>query len=152
MAVEIATCNYHGFTDDMGIPVRTSVGSPKWPNFDVLPHWRNVTPLPYSLSKPFKAYHEIYLAMLEGHGIQTLEEDAEAILEWWVDNVGKPSKPRLVFMCFENLSQPGKWCHRSMFAGWWEQQTGRAVTELGPHRHTADVTPPEPEPEQLTLL
>lgn len=151
MAVEIATCNYHGFTEDMGIPVRTSVGSPKWPKFDTLPHWRDVSPLPYSLRKAYTPYREIYLAMLEGHGITKLEEQAEEILAWWKTNVGPPPQERLVFMCFENLSQAGKWCHRSLFGEWWTGQTGRQVTELGPCRKTP-ITPPKPEPEQMTLL
>ena len=39
---------------------------------------------------------------------------------------------RLVLLCFEDLSKPGEWCHRSIFATWWKEVTGDEVRELGP--------------------
>lgn len=42
----------------------------------------------------------------------------------------KHGKPNLALLCFEDLTQAGEWCHRSMFARWWEHRTGVPVPEL----------------------
>lgn len=149
--IEIATCSYSQYKPEMGLPVRTSVGPSKWPRFDFIPHWTNVTPLPYTLRLPKPRYEEIYMKMLDDHGLEVLTEDLEWIQDsWYEEYPDSPIHPRLVFMCFENLGTPGKWCHRQMFATWWETHTGQEVRELGAHPpHDAPVTP---EPEQLAIL
>lgn len=38
----------------------------------------------------------------------------------------------LVFLCFEDLTKDGEWCHRRMFAEWWQRKTGMKVEELMP--------------------
>jgi hypothetical protein len=49
-------------------------------------------------------------------------------IKWMLKQVsdGKP----VVLLCFEDLRKPGEWCHRSMFAEWYEKQTGKKVVEL----------------------
>jgi hypothetical protein len=38
---------------------------------------------------------------------------------------------RLVLMCYEDLTLgDGKWCHRTMFAEWWQDITGGVVREI----------------------
>jgi hypothetical protein len=37
--------------------------------------------------------------------------------------------PGCVLLCFE---RPGEFCHRRVFAAWWEELTGEAVPELEP--------------------
>jgi hypothetical protein len=37
-----------------------------------------------------------------------------------------------VCLCFEDLTKPGLWCHRQIFARWWTEETGEAVPELEP--------------------
>jgi hypothetical protein len=36
----------------------------------------------------------------------------------------------VVLLCFEDLGRPGEWCHRRVFAEWWQEQTGEFVDEL----------------------
>lgn len=36
----------------------------------------------------------------------------------------------VVLLCFCDLEKPGVWCHRQVFAEWWEEQTGEKVDEL----------------------
>lgn len=36
----------------------------------------------------------------------------------------------VVLLCFEDLTKPGEWCHRRVFADWWLEQTGEQVVEL----------------------
>jgi len=37
---------------------------------------------------------------------------------------------QLVLLCFEDLRTPGRFCHRRVFATWWEELKGQVVTEL----------------------
>ncbi|MFF4050421.1 hypothetical protein ACFYZ5_27650 [Streptomyces chartreusis] len=39
---------------------------------------------------------------------------------------------RLVLLCYEDLTKPGLWCHRRIFAAWWKEATGDEVRELSP--------------------
>jgi hypothetical protein len=32
--------------------------------------------------------------------------------------------------CFQDVRQPDTWCHRLVFAEWWQEQTGETATEL----------------------
>lgn len=50
----------------------------------------------------------------------------------------------LVLMCFDDLSKPGAWCHRTMFAEWYYEKTGVSVPELG-------KTSPPPAADQQVL-
>ena len=54
----------------------------------------------------------------------------------------------LVLCCFEDVQNSDQWCHRTMFAEWWEEQTGQKVPELPFPRQ---VLEPEPS-EQGKLL
>ncbi len=36
----------------------------------------------------------------------------------------------LVLLCFEDLRKADLFCHRRVFAAWWEEQTGQPVEEL----------------------
>jgi hypothetical protein len=36
----------------------------------------------------------------------------------------------VVLLCFEDLEDEGQWCHRTIFAAWWREQTGEDVVEL----------------------
>lgn len=128
------TCNYSAFHPDMGVPVQTSNGKPKWP-------------LRYSLihaaPKIFPAFKDIqiadqdefnrrYVARLEWITVDRIEAELNSIAQQAGDD-------RLVLLCFEDLSK-GKWCHRTTFAQWWMQSTGEIVEELG-------RMPAEPEPD-----
>lgn len=128
----VATCSYKEFRDEMGLPVRTSVGFPRW-------H------LPYSLefnmaaAAPAGALRKIgdrdvfvpaYRARLDGTGAEKFLEDFRALSE---ANDGKT----IVLLCFENPLNSSTWCHRTIFAEWFEEKTGIAVPEFGVHRaHT----------------
>jgi hypothetical protein len=36
----------------------------------------------------------------------------------------------VVLLCYEDLDVEGEWCHRRVFAEWWQEQTGEQVVEL----------------------
>jgi hypothetical protein len=37
----------------------------------------------------------------------------------------------VVLLCFEDIVGQEEWCHRRIFAQWWEERTGQIVPELG---------------------
>lgn len=146
MSLTLATCNYHAYRSEMGMPVRTSNGFPKyWPHNGVLPHWESTTPdRPFNL--PYATFRERYRRKLSAAGVDALREDMHTIYE-----AGRDDWPSttLVLLCFENISKKDTWCHRTLFREWWQEQTGEEVRELGPHTPGAGFAPPEPE---LTLF
>jgi hypothetical protein len=42
----------------------------------------------------------------------------------------KHDKLSLALLCYEDLTKPGEFCHRRVFAQWWQEQTGQEVPEL----------------------
>lgn len=74
------------------------------------------------------------------------------------EKLGKP----VVLCCYEDVRNPEDWCHRLVFAEWWQARTGECIPELPdpspnkwkprePERtaHLTEAAPPEPEAEQL---
>lgn len=71
----------------------------------------------------------------------------------------------VVLCCYEDVTKPGEWCHRLVFAEWWKARTGETIEELkDPSTYKAKqgsglILPKkepekhkEPEPEQLSLF
>jgi hypothetical protein len=113
-----------------------SVGRPRWP-------------LGYALAgeidglKPFglvgrydedkEEYERLYVAKLEKIG-------AEAITQR-LDSFGRGGKS-VVLLCYEDIRKgDGDWCHRRMFAEWYERRTGIAVPELGDPSQVKNAKP-----------
>jgi hypothetical protein len=146
VTLNFATCTYSEFKPDMGIPVRTTVGAPRWFPHKDMAHWKNASPLPYMLNMPIDQYREHYLAMLDKHGADVLYDDAHFIQQQFEQQSKYPSD-RVVILCFDNLSKPGNWCHRTMWAQWWTRNTGFDVEELG--KTLPQAPPPPPPPPTL---
>jgi hypothetical protein len=75
-----------------------------------------------------------YRAKLEKGGLERIRKEMENIS---ATHGGKP----LALVCFEDLSKPGEWCHRRIFAVYWFEKTGDVVEEL-PSRRRATPQPP----------
>jgi uncharacterized protein (DUF488 family) len=67
-----------------------------------------------------EAYKRAYLKQLDDLGLAKIQR----MLELAAD--GKP----VVLLCFEDLRKPEEWCHRTMFAEWYEERTGEKIHEL----------------------
>lgn len=80
------------------------------------------TPLPSQawLGLSREAYEPLYLAKFESLLIDAVRARIAELA------AGKIP----VLLCFESLKKPGEFCHRRMFADWWERKTGEAVAEL----------------------
>ena len=133
-----ATCSYHEFTDDMGVPVQASLGRPKFPlRYDLRLDLWAVTPRGFYLRSPFPEYEAAMTAQLD-YGVPRLRNDFARISR----SAGGRTP---VILCFERLNRPG-WCHRTIVREWWARTTGEVVPELGATHH-------EPESvEGLTLF
>ena len=66
------------------------------------------------------AYKTLYLKQLNDLGIEKVQQALTEIAD------GKP----VILLCFEKLRSPEEWCHRTMFAEWYEQQTGQKIVEF----------------------
>lgn len=143
--VELVTCSFGEYLPSMGAPIRTSRGTPRWFQYPLPLAWDNIMPDGWMLNiEDEMEYRRTYFEKLNRIGLDTLKGDADYLASQWQRMDGR--KPdRLVLMCYEKLSKPGNWCHRTMFADWWEMMTEQFVGEFG-------ALPTEPEPGPPTLF
>lgn len=142
--IEVATCSFGEYRPEMGYPIRTSRGAPKWFTFPYM-NWENVFPSYPLLTMELERYEPRYLAMLDRIGPDVLLGDLYYMAEEYAKANGGVVKP-LVLLCYEKLSKgPDNWCHRTMLAGYLQRNFHMPVPELG--ACLADhVPPPDPEP------
>jgi len=124
VTVDLRTCSYAEYRPEMGVPLRISLGRPKWwttpiPESAFVPE---ITPKGWYLRSPERAYLAAYDAQLARYGPELIQARFDTIAA----EHGEP----LVLLCFENLAS-GAWCHRSLFSAYWRQQTGQEIPELG---------------------
>ena len=123
---ELFTHRYQGFEPSMGVPVRITLGAPRWTLPYTLEHQvREAAPSREYFGTARPVYEKAYLAQLDWRGVNFFASRFQEIAVAAQDL-------RLVLLCFEDLAQPGQWCHRRMFAAWWQAETGAKVRELGP--------------------
>lgn len=122
MSVELATASYRTFIPAMGVPVATSLGRPKFP-------------ISYELTEEVGALKPFGLLDLDGAEFTAryrdrLEKVGTAKL-WRVFHAisRKHDGARLVLLCYEDVLA-GQFCHRRVFADWWQERAGQAVPEL----------------------
>lgn len=131
--IEIATCSYGEFRQELGVPVRTSVGFPKWfPDQNGMFDWENVHPKFYWKQLPYQEFRKRYMAMLDAHGPEKLRGDLLYMAEQYARHNDGRVPDRFVLLCFEKLSKgPENWCHRTMLAEWLKANLDLPSVELG---------------------
>jgi hypothetical protein len=143
---ELFTARFQRFDPSMGTPVQAANGKPRWAlKYDLRYAVKETFPA-WALVQRSRAddidqaeFSQLYQQGLDRVGVEKLTSRFRAIAVAEGD-------PRLVLLCYEDLTKPGWWCHRTMFAEWWTRQTGDPVIELGPPGSTAPPPAPEPEP------
>jgi hypothetical protein len=129
--MRLATCALAQFQPAMGIPVRISAGTARealpydlrFKIGEAVPDWEAL-----KLRDDPDALEERLIAKLNATGVDRFRH----LLARIVAQAGaSPAAATLVLLCFEDLSQPGAWCHRTMVAQWWTESTGELVPELG---------------------
>lgn len=119
----LATCTFRGYDPAMGVPVRTTVGSPRWVRYP-MEQSKLVTPYGvFGKTEDPAEYQRLYLARLTDHGAGTVSEELAAIR-------ARHDGRRLVILCFCDVTRPDGWCHRRMWAEWFQEFIGQAIPEL----------------------
>jgi len=120
----IYTCSYRAWRPELGQPVRTSLGKPKWllPEAASWPLLWEATPRGWYLRAHPEAYEDAYLDQLERYG-------PKRIARRMADITRQTGAATLVLCCFE--ADPER-CHRALFAAWWLLATGERITEVQP--------------------
>jgi hypothetical protein len=134
--VDLATSRYA--TRDLilrsgRVPIGITVGNPRWPlGYQLACNLRPLAPARSMLGLPTDVFEQIYRARLDDLGVEAIR----ALLQRCCDDAGND---RLVLLCFEDVDQPGKSCHRQMLATWWQEHTGDVVPELEPDVHQGQL-------------
>jgi hypothetical protein len=101
--------------------VRTSIGSPRFLKCDCT--MMSLAPERGMLGLDGDTYQRRYLALLEKTGAPAITAELRRITR---QAAGKTP----VLLCFEALRSPDQFCHRRMFAKWYEEKTGTVIPEL----------------------
>lgn len=94
----LATCSYREYRHDMGVPVRISLGRPRWWTTPIpeSAFVSQITPRGWYLRSPECDYLAAYTEQLTRYGVDRIEARFSAISV----EFGEP----LVLLCFENLA------------------------------------------------
>lgn len=107
-------------------PVGISIGRPKWPlGYDLEDQCFSLAPKGYMLNMSLEQFKPAYFEKLEAIGTERIIERVLRYSEE-AERQGK----ELVLLCYEDIRDPGQWCHRTVFAEWWAGQTGQIIEEL----------------------
>jgi hypothetical protein len=124
-------------------PIRTSLGQPKWYlGYDLAGSCRLLMPTYPMLQMELAEYERVYRKRLDQFGVEKIREALEELSQQNGDR-------DLVLLCYEDLTKSGQWCHRRLFASWFEEQTSEVVAELG---ETEGPSVQRPERTQPTLF
>jgi len=103
--------------------------------------------MPFGLLNQFKDYErfqQAYFQRLDQIGVKTILEELESLFVYERD---------VVLLCFEDIRQPEKWCHRTAFAEWMKLHTGIVLPELyDPSTPKQADSPPLESAIQLSLF
>ncbi|MEU0770548.1 hypothetical protein [Streptomyces albogriseolus] len=154
MTVRLATCSYQEFEPDMGIPVRATVGAPRFRLGYVLGGaMPEAAPERWFMNREYDEFRRRMRHKLHQVTIERFMAAAQAI----ADRHGKPDAT-IVFLCFENGHNKKGWCHRAMLAEWLREK-GQECRELGSlspddpalrrNEETGEIDPPPFEQDEL---
>lgn len=106
--------------------VGISLGAPKFRlEYKLETQCYALAPKGYMMHMGYAEFKDAYIRKLEGIG-------AEKILDMiaWFDETARRQGKELVLLCFEDIRNPEDWCHRTIFAQWYMEQTGEIIQEL----------------------
>lgn len=107
----------------LGVP-RTIIDAKAWPYIEEL------APRGAFGIEDEQEFETVYLNRLDRIGVDRIEARFRSIIR---DYPGQP----LALLCFEDVTVPKNWCHRTLFAEWWSRETGEVLEE----RNSAEELP-----------
>lgn len=106
--------------------VGISLGTPKFPlGYTVEQQCYSLAPKGYMLRMELEKFTEEYYRKLEGIG-----NDKIINMVMRFEAMAAAKGKELVFLCYEDVRIPEDWCHRTVFAQWYCEQTGEIIKEL----------------------
>ena len=116
------TCSYRAWRPELGQPVRTSLGKPKWllPGAASWPLLWEATPRGHYFGAPAEAFEDAYLDQLTRYGILRIAKRLAVITR-------QTGAETLLLCCFEADREQ---CHRSLFSAFWLEATGERIEEI----------------------
>jgi hypothetical protein len=127
--VDLATSRYAArsvILQSGRLPIGITLGNPRWPlGYALVCNIRALAPTRAMFGLPSDVFEQTYWARLDELGVDAIR----TLLQERCHDAGNN---RLVLLCFEDLHEPGKSCHRRIFASWWQEKTGEVVPELEP--------------------
>jgi hypothetical protein len=117
----IVTGRYQTWKPEHGVPVRITVGEPKFWRGPALVDGRILAPFGLlDPSIPTDECPRLYLERLDDRADRIVAGLARIATE-------HPGQP-LCLLCFEDVTKDE--CHRRLFAAWWEQRFGVVLPEV----------------------
>ena len=118
-------------------PVGISIGKPRFKTgYEIREQCYALAPKGYMLKMEYEPYREAYFQKLEEIGTDKIIGIVQRM-----DERAQEEGKTLVLLCYEDLRKPDQWCHRTLFAEWWQKMTGEVINEL----EEADVKPQKAE-------
>lgn len=132
------TCSYREYRPEFGVPVRISLGVPKFsvPGFDPKRWLRVLTPQGWYFRANKTDFDRNFYNQLHSAGVDNIHNQLQNLSRYH-------DREPLVLLCFEKLhglayregddvtALEAQFCHRRMFALWWRNTTGELIPELG---------------------
>ena len=130
---ELNSCKYTA--------VRISLGLPKWKlGYEIAGAIDELMPRGIFGIEDYDEFHRRYFEKLDAIGVDKIREKLRQF-----EKLGKP----VVLLCFEDIRKGAwNWCHRNMFASWWEYNTGEIISELQDESNFKAGPPPKPKTTQ----
>ena len=105
-------------------PVRTTTGAPRFRlGYELDGNVAMLAPYGLRSIEDRAEFEAAYGSRLDGFGVEKIRTALEAVAR-------AAGAEGVVLLCFEDLDDPEQWCHRTIFAAWWREQTGEEVREL----------------------
>lgn len=119
----LATSSYKTFRPSLGVPVRITVYPPRFKlAYDLTEYVRELAP--HGLLKlDGDEFTRRYREQLDQLDLDALRAQFDAIQK-------RHDGKRVVLLCFEDV-HAGEFCHRRVFADWWQERTGQLIREVG---------------------
>lgn len=121
-----ATCSYIEFDPSYGIPVKSTVGHPRFKlRYQLAANWQHAAPDRAALRLEPVSFRRCYTEKLRRFGSDYFGDRAAELRA-----SARRDEP-VVLLCFDKLWLPDAFCHRTIFAEWFQSLTGEQVPELG---------------------
>jgi hypothetical protein len=121
--VKLFTARYADYDPTCGVAVRTSVGRPRGWRHGPLECVRRLTPYGLLHVTDRAEFTQLYIARLERTGVEAIFAHLEGISD-------AHDCRSLVLLCFEDVRDPGNWCHRTILGAWLRDRLGIEVPEF----------------------